>query len=154
MLKLYQALLLWMLSSDIALAAPSRITEQDIIRYADEINFADPKLVASIAKIESNYYPRAVNIYKGTAYYGLMQMSYDTARAVGFKGPPNDLFYWKVNVKYSIKYLEYLIREHKALRKVIASYNAGTVYYCRKKCPVGQFVNEDYVLLVMDTYRN
>jgi soluble lytic murein transglycosylase-like protein len=81
-----------------------------------------------------------------------MQISYQTARAVGFKGHPKDLMNWKINLKYAAKYLELLIPKHITLRRVIASYNAGTVYLCRKRCPPGQFVNEGYVTSVMEVY--
>jgi soluble lytic murein transglycosylase-like protein len=129
------------------------LTVQDIIRYAHQLDFFDPKLIASIAKIESDYQPEAQSVYKGIIYYGLMQMSYETARMVGFRGHPQELMDWRVNMKYASRYLEQLMHEHGTLPKTVAAYNAGTVYYCQRKCPKGEMVNATYVSNVMRVYQ-
>ena len=128
------------------------ISVGDVVRYADQLDFSDPKLIASIAMVESDVQPQAKSTYKGVTYYGLMQISYSTAKMVGFRGKPHDLMNWRTNIKWATKYLAQLKAEHGTLRKTIAAYNAGTVYYCQRKCPRGHLVNEDYVRKVLRAY--
>ncbi len=59
------------------------------------------KLVRRIVMRESRYNPRARN----HSYWGLMQISYPTARSMGFKGSPNDLLDPLVNLTYAVPYL-------------------------------------------------
>lgn len=130
------------------------VTPADVVRYADELDFSDPRLVAAVAQVESNYRAKAKNVYKGVTYYGLMQISYQRAHLLGFRGKPRQLLNWRTNVKFAAMYLAQLRAEHGTLRKTIAAYNAGTVYYCETKCPRGHLVNERYVREVMKAYKN
>jgi hypothetical protein len=59
------------------------------------------KLVRRIVMRESKYNPRARN----HSYWGLMQISYPTARSMGFKGSPTDLLDPLVNLTYAVPYL-------------------------------------------------
>ncbi len=58
-------------------------------------------LVHRVIQRESDYRPRARN----GPYYGLMQILPETARTMGFRGQPSDLFDARTNLNYAVKYL-------------------------------------------------
>lgn len=135
-------------------AKVAKVKEEEIINYAKKISFRDPKLVLAIAKVESSLNPKAKAIGQGRAHYGLLQISYETAKFVGFKGKPHELYDWRTNIRYSTNYLNYLSGRYSEQRHVIAAYNSGSVFYCRKKCKPGKLVNEEYVTRVLKHYRS
>ena len=59
------------------------------------------KLVRRIVMRESRYNARARN----HSFWGLMQISYPTAKSMGFKGSPEDLLNPFVNLTYAVPYL-------------------------------------------------
>ncbi|MBC2774885.1 transglycosylase SLT domain-containing protein [Rhizobium sp. AQ_MP] len=59
-------------------------------------------LVHRVVHRESRYNPAAYS--KGN--YGLMQIRYNTAKAMGYDGPANGLFDAETNIKYAVKYLK------------------------------------------------
>lgn len=59
------------------------------------------KLVRRIVMRESRYNPKARN----HSFWGLMQISYPTARSMGFKGSPSELLDPVVNLTYAVPYL-------------------------------------------------
>ncbi|MDH4412608.1 MAG: lytic transglycosylase domain-containing protein [Rhizobium sp.] len=59
-------------------------------------------LVHRVVHRESRYNPAAYS--KGN--YGLMQIRYNTARAMGYNGPADGLFDAETNIKYAVKYLK------------------------------------------------
>ena len=59
------------------------------------------KLVRRVVMRESRYNPRARN----HSFWGLMQISYPTAKSMGFKGSPQDLLNPLVNLTYAVPYL-------------------------------------------------
>lgn len=59
------------------------------------------KLVRRIVMRESKYNPHAHN----RAFWGLMQISYPTAKSMGFKGKPRELLDPFVNLTYAVPYL-------------------------------------------------
>jgi len=128
------------------------LTEVDIYQYAKILNFSDPRLLVALAKVESSMKPYALQYGQGRAHYGLLQISYDTARCVGFRGKPEDLYNWRTNMKYSAKYLEWLSHRARGKRELVASYNAGSVFYSKKKGHAGHLVNQGYVRKVMENY--
>lgn len=58
-------------------------------------------LVHRVVKRESTYNPRAF----AHGNYGLMQIRYNTAKAMGYDGPASGLFDAETNLKYAVKYL-------------------------------------------------
>jgi soluble lytic murein transglycosylase-like protein len=87
-------------------------------------------LVHRIVKRESKYNPRA---YHG-GHYGLMQIRYDTARSMGYRGPAKGLLDVDANLKYGVKYLAgaYLVaggNPERALRY----YRSGYYYVAKRK---------------------
>jgi Soluble lytic murein transglycosylase and related regulatory proteins (some contain LysM/invasin domains) len=78
----------------------------------------DPKLLHAIAKVESNYNPRAVSP-KGAL--GVMQLIPSTARLVGVSDP----FDPRENIHGGARYLRYLLDKFGDLTLALAAYNAG-----------------------------
>lgn len=71
-----------------------------INRYAD--HYEVPRtLVHRVVQRESKYNPGARN----GPYYGLMQISHQTARGMGYSGSPKGLLDAETNLKYAVKYL-------------------------------------------------
>jgi soluble lytic murein transglycosylase-like protein len=60
------------------------------------------ELVHRVVHRESRYNPEAYS--KGN--YGLMQIRYNTAKAMGYDGPAEGLFDAETNIKYAVKYLK------------------------------------------------
>lgn len=82
--------------------APSGRAELNrlIDRYADRYD-VPRDLVHRMVRIESNYNPRARN----GPNLGLMQIQAQTARTMGFRGRPEELFDAETNLRYAVKYL-------------------------------------------------
>jgi len=71
-----------------------------INRYSD--HYGVPRsLTHRVIQRESRYRPEARN----GPYFGLMQISPQTARGMGFRGTPHDLLDADTNLKYGVKYL-------------------------------------------------
>ncbi len=81
---------------------PAHSAELDamIVRQAKRHGVPE-SLVRRIVMRESRYNPRARN----HSFWGLMQISYPTARSMGFKGSPSDLLNPVVNLQYAVPYL-------------------------------------------------
>jgi len=58
-------------------------------------------LIRRVIVRESGYNPRA----RHGPYWGLMQIRYDTARAMGYQGAPAGLLDADTNLRYAVKYL-------------------------------------------------
>ncbi|MGD0634792.1 MAG: transglycosylase SLT domain-containing protein [Beijerinckiaceae bacterium] len=74
--------------------------DEAIIRQAHKHGVPE-KLVRRIVMRESKYNARAHN----RSFWGLMQISYPTAKSMGFKGKPRDLLDPFVNLTYAVPYL-------------------------------------------------
>ena len=74
--------------------------DEAIIRQAHKHGVPE-KLVRRIVMRESKYNARAHN----RAFWGLMQISYPTAKSMGFKGKPRELLDPFVNLTYAVPYL-------------------------------------------------
>ncbi|MFN4197009.1 MAG: lytic transglycosylase domain-containing protein [Caldimicrobium sp.] len=84
---------------------------------AKEFNL-DPLLLKAIAKVESNFNPRAISP-KGAM--GIMQIIPTTAKLVGLSNPFDPV----ENIYSGAKYLKWLLDEFKDLKLSLAAYNAG-----------------------------
>lgn len=80
-------------------AHPAEI--DDAIIAAAKRHGVPEHLVRRVIMRESKYNPRARN----RRYWGLMQISYPTARSMGFKGTPQELLNPVVNLRYAVPYL-------------------------------------------------
>ena len=71
-----------------------------IDRYADA-NGVPRDLVQRVITRESTHLPGARN----GSYYGLMQISPETARRMGYRGGPSGLLDAETNLRYAVRYL-------------------------------------------------
>lgn len=76
-----------------------------------------------IAKVESNYNPRA----RGSAgEYGVYQLKCSTARGIGFRGDCSQLLNPHVNVQYGLKHLSMAVKLSRGnLRLAASKHNGG-----------------------------
>ncbi len=110
-----------------AASEPSHSAELDamIIRAA-QAHGVPERLVRRVVMRESRYNPRARN----HSFWGLMQISYPTARSMGFKGSPEQLLNPLTNLTYAVPYLAnaFIIagkREDAAVRLYASGYYAS-----------------------------
>jgi hypothetical protein len=98
-----------------------------IAKYA-AIYDVPPSLVHRVVKRESTYNPAARN----GPYYGLMQILPQTARTMGYRGPPSGLLDAETNLKYAVKYLRgaYIVAEGD--HDLAVRYYASGYYYHAK----------------------
>jgi len=137
------------------------VDDQKILQAAKELGAFDHKLVLAVVKIESGNNRFAYNgsDRDGRGTYGLMQLKVATAKYMGFTGKSSDLYDWKTNLKYGIRYLNYQYRRYGSVPSTLAAYNAGSVIICKKnskknrRCTPGTFVNQNYVRSVLYHYR-
>jgi soluble lytic murein transglycosylase-like protein len=117
--------LLLAFAGSVAFAAAPRAATIDalIARYAHRHGIPESLLRRVIAK-ESGYRASAFN----RRFYGLMQITYRTARSMGYHGEPRGLFDPEVNLTYGVPYLAnaYRLADGNAAR-AIRLYSGG--YY-------------------------
>ena len=87
-------------------------------------------LIAGIIQAESQGNPNAVNLTGGDltrgGSYGLMQMSADTAAALGFSGTTDDLLDPATNIDLGTHYLADLLAQTNGnIPAAVSGYNAG-----------------------------
>ena len=118
-----------------ALAAGRRAALDPLIaRYAHRHGVPEHLLRRLIAK-ESGYNPAALN----HRYYGLMQITYVTARGMGYRGTPRGLLDPEVNLTYGVPYLANAYRlangnEARALRL----YSSGFYHLAKQRHALGE----------------
>jgi soluble lytic murein transglycosylase-like protein len=91
-------------NAELAAARPApaspRAMDGLIAKYAAEYDVPE-SLIRRVIVRESGYNPRARN----GPYYGLMQIRYDTAQTMGYRGPASGLLDADTNLRYGVKYL-------------------------------------------------
>jgi soluble lytic murein transglycosylase-like protein len=99
-----------------------------IAQYAATYSIPE-SLLHRVVRSESNYNPAA----KNGPYLGLMQIRYETARTMGYKGTPIGLLDAEANLKYGAKYLRgaYMVAGYNAER-AISLYRAGYYYHAKR----------------------
>lgn len=86
-------------------------------------------LLRRIILRESGYNPRAHN----GAHWGLMQIRYDTARSMGYRGTPEGLLDAETNLRYGGKYLAGAYKVAKGDQdKAVSFYASGYYYHARR----------------------
>ncbi|KPF51776.1 lytic transglycosylase [Rhizobium sp. AAP116] len=87
-------------------------------------------LVHRVVHRESRYNPAAYS--KGN--YGLMQIRYNTAKAMGYDGPADGLFDAETNIKYAVKYLKgaWVVADNDH-DQAIRLYSRGYYYDAKRK---------------------
>jgi soluble lytic murein transglycosylase-like protein len=115
-----------------ALADPahhSQALEDLIARYAHRHGVPE-HLVRRVILRESGYNPTAVN----GRFYGLMQITYQTARGMGYTGEAKGLLDPEVNLTYAVPYLAnaYRLADGDEAR-AIGLYSAGYYNLAKRK---------------------
>lgn len=88
-------------------------------------------LVHRVVQRESSYNPRARN----GSYYGLMQISPETARTMGHRGPASELLNPATNLRYAVKYLRGAwIVGNRNRDAAVRWYSRGYYYEARDRC--------------------
>lgn len=80
--------------------SPREKLEQRIVAQALAQNVPE-SLIRAVVKRESNYNPSL----RHGPYWGLMQIRHDTARSMGYEGPPSGLLDADTNLTYAVAYL-------------------------------------------------
>jgi len=102
----------------------------NIDEYINQVakeNGIDPDLVRAIIQVESSWNPDAARVEpNGYKSIGLMQVTIQAARDVGYRGSEEGLFNPMTNIKYGVKYLRRMLNMFNGnIYKAIAAYNAG-----------------------------
>ncbi len=108
----------------------SRPELDKLIAFYAKLNELPLELVHRVVKRESTYNPRAY----AHGNYGLMQIRYNTARGLGYDGPPEGLFDAETNLKYATKYLRgaFLVADN-SHDAAVRLYARGYYYDAKRK---------------------
>jgi soluble lytic murein transglycosylase-like protein len=92
-------------------------------------------LIHRVVHRESRYNP---NAYNRAGYFGLMQIKYNTAKSMGYEGPPSGLLDAETNIKYAAKYLRgaWMVADNKTENKeasAVQLYARGYYYDAKRK---------------------
>jgi soluble lytic murein transglycosylase-like protein len=114
----------------LASSPPHSLALDDLIARYARIHGIPESLVRRVVAKESSYDPTAFN----RRYYGLMQITYQTARSMGYQGDPKGLFDPEVNLTYAVPYLANAYRlaggnEARAIRL----YSTGYFYVAKRQ---------------------
>ncbi len=104
-----------------------------IAHYAHRHGVPEHLLRRVIAK-ESGYNPAALN----HRFYGLMQVTYVTARGMGYRGAPEGLLDPEVNLTYGVPYLAnayHLANGNEA--RALRLYSSGFYYLAKRRHMLG-----------------
>lgn len=90
-----------------------------------------PDLIHRVVQRESGYNPAARN----GSYMGLMQIAPETARTMGYDGPPEGLLDPRTNLRYAGAYLRgaWIVADGDA-DEAIGWYSKGYYYEARNRC--------------------
>jgi soluble lytic murein transglycosylase-like protein len=87
-----------------------------------ELYRIDKNIIKKIIEVESS----GRELVYSDGCIGLMQIKYDTAKLMDYKGSLQDLYKPENNIKYATKYLRYLMIAFDGdMHKVLAAYNRG-----------------------------
>lgn len=119
----------------------------DLICEASKKYNVDPNLIKAVIKKETNFNPKLVS---KVGAKGLMQLTSNTAKAIGIKDP----FDPKQNIMGGTKYLGQLINKFNDLEFALAAYNAGPGNVRKHKGIPPFKETQNYVKKVIDFYEN
>jgi soluble lytic murein transglycosylase-like protein len=101
-----------------------------LIAYYAKANDVPESLIHTAIKRESGYDPSL----KHGPFWGLMQIRYDTARSMGYSGPPKGLLDPDVNLAHAVPYLAnaYRVADGNE-RRAIRLYARGYYYEAKRR---------------------
>ena len=94
----------------------------EMIRAAAISHDIEPSIALGLIEVESTFNPKA----SSEGNYGLMQIRYGTAQAMGFKGSLKELMKPETNVEYGLRYLTYCFNKHGDTTLMLGCYNGST----------------------------
>jgi soluble lytic murein transglycosylase-like protein len=116
--------------SAVPAAASDRPNIDTLVLQHAKANGIPEALVHRVIVRESGYNPRARN----RSYYGLMQISYATARGMGYQGPASGLLDANTNLTYAVPYLANAYRVAGGNpSRAVALYARGYYYEAKRK---------------------
>lgn len=93
----------------------------------------DPLYMLATAYHESRFDPDAVNMTGGDlargGAFGMFQMTFKTAAALGYKGAPEGLKDFETNLSYALKLARQNAERAEKLDDMASLYNSGKKYY-------------------------
>lgn len=116
------------LSADFADATGPGVMNARIGRYA-ALYHVPESLIRRVIVRESGYNPRL----RHGPYWGLMQIRYDTARTMGYRGTAAGLLDADTNLRYAVKYLAGAYRVARGNPDRAVHYYAVGYYYDAKR---------------------
>ena len=134
----------------------------DIVATAGRAWDVEPALIKAIIAAESGFNIHAFRAepHINDASYGLMQILYGTAKAIGFTGKPHELYDPTTNIRLGTRYLADNIRTALArgfkVDSAISAYNAGFSAVRRgdgkrvTNDPGSPFINQAYVNKILE----
>lgn len=127
---------LFVLCASPALAETARISPDlaAMIGHEARIYNVPESLVHRVIKRESGYHAGLRN----GPNWGLMQIRHDTARSMGYAGPPAGLLDARTNLTYGVAYLANAYRVAGGdVQRAIALYTRGYYYEAKRKGMLG-----------------
>ncbi|MDL2408952.1 lytic transglycosylase domain-containing protein [Rhizobium calliandrae] len=125
-------------------AAEKSYVSKLIQKYAKLYEIPE-SLIHRVVHRESRYNPKA---YNRAGYFGLMQIKYNTAKSMGYEGPPSGLLDAETNIKYAAKYLRgaWMVADSKAENKEVNAVQlyAHGYYFDAKRKGLGDVANGNY----------
>jgi soluble lytic murein transglycosylase-like protein len=101
-----------------------------LIAHFAKMHGIPESLIHRVVKRESGYNPRLVHRH----FYGLMQITYQTAHSMGYNGPPKGLLDPQVNLTYAVPYLANAYKVAGGSETgAIRLYAAGYYYIAKRK---------------------
>jgi soluble lytic murein transglycosylase-like protein len=94
----------------------------EMVRAAAISHDIQPSIALGLVDVESNFKPNA----SSEGNYGLMQIRYGTAKAMGFRGNLKDLLKPENNLEYGMRYLQYCYAKHGNYTLALGCYNGST----------------------------
>ena len=102
----------------------------DLIAHFARVHGIPESLVHRVVKRESGYNPHIVH----RRYYGLMQITYQTAHSMGYKGAPKGLLDPEVNLTYAVPYLANAYKcAGETETGAVRLYSSGYYYIAKRK---------------------
>lgn len=93
------------------------------------LKLIDPALICAVIAVESEGIPDAKRPVSNPKYYGLMQISFETAQWRGYKGDRIGLYDPLTNILFGADYLAYQIIRYKSYPFGVSAYKVGNVSF-------------------------
>jgi soluble lytic murein transglycosylase-like protein len=127
-------LLIWGMSPVLAEEARPNPDLAALIVHEARANNVPEALVQRVIKRESGYNA----LLRNGPNWGLMQIRHDTARSLGYDGPPKGLLDARTNLTYGVVYLANAYRVAGGdVQRAIALYTHGYYYEAKRKGMLG-----------------